>query len=283
MRHARTLRTCRAALLVVAGLVLISGCGGLQITSAWRDRDVVIDGVPSEWQGPSAWVENPNVAISAMNDDDYLYLCFSTPVHGIAAEIVQQGMTVWFDPQGKANKVFGIHCPVGFSGAPGDSGRGREMRAAGGGPGGEMRHHSRGGLAPDSSAFREMGGDWLRSAASTLQVLRPDAGDTLNLSASEADGVQVMLGHDSGRFVYELRVPLRSEAGRTCGVGYKGGGKVSIGFETPEANREMSGREWDRQRSPMGGEGGVGGEGWGGEPGGGGGREGGPEGGLGGR
>jgi hypothetical protein len=234
MKWARTLRVSHAlALLVLANLTVIAGCGGFKVASVWRDRDVVIDGVPSEWQGTATWVENPNVSIGVMNDDDYLYLCLSTPVRGIAAEIMHQGMTVWFDPWGRGGKVFGIHCPVGFSGPPSEPDRVWDV-------------------AQDRRKFQEMLAGELRSAAMTLQVLGPGKSDTLTFRAGEESDVQVMLGYESGRFVYELKAPLGRSDQHPYGMGYAGASSISIGFETPEITLGSMDRRMPRGGPPPG-------------------------------
>jgi hypothetical protein len=291
LRHAVPAVSPRVLGLALAvGAAVLGGCGGLNITSVWRDRDVVIDGVPAEWEGTSTWVENPNVAVGVMNDSQYLYLCFSTPVRGIAAEVIHGGLTVWFDPKGRLNKTFGIRCPVGFRGAPGHMGASPGAEEAHGTPEGTPRERSGGaGAWSDSARVSGMSPDWLRQAAGELQVIRPDRGDTLTLAAAQAGGIQVMLGYDSGRLVYELRVPLESGSGEAYGIGYVGGGKIGVGFETPQPTQEMQGWERGRRRPPPGGGvgepgggdgspgGGSGGDNddWGEAPGGSGGREGG--------
>jgi len=235
MKWVRTLRACQAlALLVLGDLVVIAGCGGLQMHSVWRDRDVVIDGVPSEWEGNATWVENPNISIGVMNDDDYLYLCLSTPVRGVAAQIMHQGMTVWFDPRGRGDKVFGIHCPIGFSGPPSERDR-------------------LGDVARDRTKFEEMLAGELKSAGLTLQVLGPGESDTLTLRAGEESDVQVMLGYESGRFVYELKTPLGRSDQHPYGMGYTGGSSISIGFETPEIALGSMDRRMSRGGPPSGG------------------------------
>jgi hypothetical protein len=248
-------------LALVAGL---AGCGGLTLMSVWRDRDVVIDGVPAEWHGANTWVENPNVAVAVMNDDDYLYLCFSTPLRAIAAEVIHRGLTVWFDPAGKSNRVFGIRCPVGFS-----------VPSAGvGAPGGTPEPDRMRGAPRDSAgsgaAFGEMHAEELQHSVGTVEVIGPGKGDSLRLEASEVSGIQVMIGYYSGRFVYELEVPLRQGPGRPYAIGYQSGGRISLGFETPATAREAFGSEM-AGRMPRPGSGGSepggdGDDGWGGEP-----------------
>lgn len=128
----------------------------------------------------------------------------------------------------------------------------------------------------------------IRSAGGWLQVLMPASRDTVLLDASKADGLRVGFGHDSGRFVYELRVPLKTGPGQPYAIGYERGGKISIGFETPpsaEANGREEVPDHEFTGGGMGGPGEGEGEGGpGGGPGGGGfGGPGGPPGGPGGR
>jgi hypothetical protein len=97
----------------LVAVVLLCGCGGVQFDSVWSDEAVKIDGIPLEWKGSTTWVQSPNVAVGVKNDKDYLYLCVSSPVREIAAQIAMRGFVVWLDPEGKKGKSFGIRCPVG--------------------------------------------------------------------------------------------------------------------------------------------------------------------------
>ena len=164
---------------VMVLLAMAAGCGGLQVASIFRTEPVSVDGQPTEWRGLTTYVQNPNASIGVMNDDEYVYLCFSTPLKAAAAQIARDGLTIWFDAGGGKNKQFGIRFPVppvrgmAAGGAPEEAHGGRPSGAPTAGV----------SSAPDSSAMRGMsGGDpgsadvllrELSSAPREIEILGP--------------------------------------------------------------------------------------------------------------
>jgi hypothetical protein len=213
----RVYRQAAIVVMLIASLHLC-GCGGLEIDSVRTGGDVKIDGVPLDWRGATTWVESPNVTIGVKNDDDYLYLCLSSPVREVAAQIAMSGFTVWLDPEGKKGKTFGIRCPVGAAGGMGNP---EEL----------------GNLAHDRDKFLEMVVERLKGAGSVLEILRPNEDDSVRLTDAEASGVDVALGYCDGRVVYELKVPFRRDDEHPYAIGSDGGSRIGVGFETPEISR----------------------------------------------
>jgi hypothetical protein len=62
-------------ILLVILVFLVSamyGCSSaIQLSSAWRDREIVVDGSDSEWKGATAYFKGSNVALGIRNDNDY--------------------------------------------------------------------------------------------------------------------------------------------------------------------------------------------------------------------
>jgi hypothetical protein len=209
----------RRYVCMLTAVLLLAGCGGMKLESVWSDEAITIDGVPLEWSGATTWVESPNVTIGVKNDADYLYLCVSSPLRHIATEIAMRGFTVWLDPKGKKRKTFGIRCPIGPTMGTGDPGEMREM-------------------ARDHKKFMEMVVERLKGAGKVLEILGPDQASSVRLTAGEAPGIDIALGYHNGRVVYELRVPLRRDAAHPYAIGSDGRGRIGIGLETPEIDRE---------------------------------------------
>jgi hypothetical protein len=209
----------QTAIVVVIASLHLSGCGGLEINSVRSDGDVKIDGIPLDWRGATTWVESPNVTIGVKNDDDYLYLCLSSPVREVAAQIAMYGFTVWLDPEGKKDKTFGIRCPIGAAGGMGNPG--------------DLEK-----LAQDRDKFLEMVVERLKGAGSVLEILGPDEDDSVRIAGAEASGVDVALGYHDGRVVYELKVPFRRDDEHPYAIGSHGDGRIGVGFETPDISRD---------------------------------------------
>lgn len=280
-----------ACLAAVVGLIACCGCGGLELASVWADRQVATDGIPTEWEGATTWIEKPNSAIGVMNDGEFLYLCFSSPLKSVAAQVIRQGLTVWFDPEGGKEKTFGVRCPVRFApgteGAmtwAGPQGSGQEGNppanpgrsgSGGSGPGSVPP----GGAGPGGPAPAGLGPGALGGPPTTIEVLGPGDDDFVELAPDDAGGIEIMLGNADGRLVCELRVPLRAGAAHPHAIGVTGQGPVGIGFETPEMKVEGMPEGVPEGGFPGGGGGPGGGPGAG--PGGGGGDGGGGMGGPG--
>jgi hypothetical protein len=248
MREIRIMRLVPALVVLLSASVL-AGCGGIDLNSTWRDRDVDIDGVPAEWQGTTTYVENPNIAIGVMNDAECLYISLSSPVSDVANQIVLRGLTVWFDPEGGKQRAFGIHCPIGVQVRPDDN---SQMT----------------GRNKDRRAFQEMVLENVEGSAENLEILGPYEDDRIMLSSAEAHGIEVAVGHKDGRFVYELKVPLQADEMRPYAIGAEKDRPIGIGVETPQIDMEAL-REGMGGGMPEGGMPGGGGRGGGMRPGGG--------------
>jgi hypothetical protein len=187
-----------------------------------------------------------------MNDSDYLYVSLSTSLRSVAAQIVARGFTVWFDGNGGKQKLFGIRCPIGAPQEMNDLLRSRE-------------------IMEDRDKFNDMILEKLESSAEQFEIIGPAENDVARLFPSQAAGLEVGLGHQDGRFVYELKVPLRSTDQHPYGIGIDESPYVGVGFETPEIDSERA-REAMGGKMPggdMAGRGQRGGRGGGGKRGGG--------------
>ena len=220
--------------LALLASALVPGCGGEKVESRWVDGEIVLDGIPDEWQGSRTYIDSPNIALGAMNDGTHLYIALATPVRSVAARILGQGLTVWFEPKGRGDRKFGIRCPMGMEDF-------KPMK----------------GAAEDPARIREL----LRDAETRLEILGPSDDDTAILLNDGTYGVQVALGYRDGNFGYELRVPLAIAGERDYGIGGDPGKPIRVGFETPEVNLEARREARPASRSPGGDIGGGRGDG----------------------
>jgi hypothetical protein len=215
--------------------VALAGCRGLETQSMWRDREITIDGSPAEWDGVfPTYVEAPNIAIRAVNDEDYLYLCVSSPDRNLAAQMLTRGFTVWFDPKGHEDKVLGIHYPLGTQGP-------LVAREAMG----------------DRTEAKQTIIDTFQAAGEVLEVLRSGHDEPAVLPVS-GHGIEVMPGYEARNFIYEIRAPLKHSKDNPYAIGSKPGGMIGLGFETPDVNladiREARSRDMFGDDELMGGD-----------------------------
>lgn len=94
--------------------LLLSGCGStIDLTSSWKEREIIIDGNRSDWSGKTTYYEKHDISLGFRNDQDFLYLCVFTSNRSTQMQILSGGMTVWLDPEGNENKQFGFRFPIG--------------------------------------------------------------------------------------------------------------------------------------------------------------------------
>ncbi|HLA68704.1 MAG TPA: hypothetical protein VJN65_03295 [Bacteroidota bacterium] len=193
---------------VIAAFVggALSGCSSaVQLTSAWNDHAIIIDGSAADWGTSLMPVTGLPLALGVRNDGEFLYVCLSTQDPFVQAQILNGGLTVWFDPRGENEETFGIRFPLRGESPPHWNPR-----------------------EPLTAAFQ-----FLEPSFRELAILGPD--DQQNLfSVLELKGIGVKLGALDNTLVYELRVPLRHSAEMRYAVGIIENQMVGIGFQTAE-------------------------------------------------
>jgi len=96
------------AILCAALLAILVGCGGETLQSLWLDREITIDGDPSEWRGALRWMEKSELDVGLLNDEDHLYVCVIVGRESDRRQIMARGMTLWFDPSGGDGTWAGV-------------------------------------------------------------------------------------------------------------------------------------------------------------------------------
>ena len=224
----------------------MAGCKTEELASTWSDREVRIDGVNDEWQGATTYIEDKDVSIGLLNDDEFLYVSLSSD-SGLRMQVMRAGLTVWFDPEGGTDEWYGINFPTGAQG------RMQAMRRRRGG--GDRDPQSRRPTIDDDPMIY-------------IELVGPGELGRRRIPIERVTGIEVKIGNDFGRFVYELKVPLPRDADHLFGIGTKAGALLGVGLETGD----MPGMGRGSRGGGLGGPGGGRGGGGGGRGGGGGGR-----------
>jgi len=233
-------RTVVLAALLLAFSLSVAGCGGEEIDSRWRDREITIDGDDSEWRGTEQYSDDgKGVRFAVFNDGEFLYICFTTWNTKTQQQILVRGLTVWFDAQGGDDKVFGIDFPM----AKGPE----EMR--------ELRETARSDRA---KAVNEM----LIRSRSEMIVGRTKGYDGTWMFTEDAHdlGIEAVIDVEDRILVYELKVPLTGGQGLPFPDGMAAGGLAGLGLEMGKIDVDEMSRQMQGQRPP----GGMGGGGMGG-------------------
>jgi hypothetical protein len=228
------------------GLWGLTGCGEEVMTSLWSAKTLTIDGNVADWEGQLLYLEEKQCSIGIQNDSTMLYLCLTTGDRSLKMKINGAGFTVWFDPSGGGEKIYGVHYPLGMASVRGESGQ--EI--------GDMRP-----LAQQMYGMMELIGPGVQAVSRTTPYL-----------ASTQKNVHVALRDTMDVLTIECSIPLK---GSDFSLGTNFATPLSIRLETGEI-KMPSGQNVPQGGAPGGGMGG------GGRMGGGGGRMGGGGGRMGG-
>jgi hypothetical protein len=209
----------------ILSCIFIIGCGKPKLESKWRNRQISIDGNFEDWQNDIAYYnENTRISIGVVNDDTYLYVCLITRNRGFMEQLMRSGFSVWFDPEGGTDKVFGIHFPFGM--------QGRDM---------PIKAENEDLVSPDEKNLKEHL-DMFQDSWQQIEVIGPGKEEkyTTSIGAIEKDGISVQIGRLKGYFVYELKVPLVESEQHAYYIGVKSR-IIGIGFETSITSSGMPG------------------------------------------
>ena len=225
---------------------LLVGCGNsqLELNSNWRDREITVDGKSADWRGAMLFFEDDNVSVGLLNDENFFYICMIVEDQFMRTQVMRQGFTLWFDPDGGKEKTFGIKYPLG-------------MQASGTGMRRDEQNLERSSQAP-------------RRPMIELEILGPGKDELKKMPIAEAKGIDIIVEFSSGMLVYELKVPLIQSEQHSYAIGAETGSSVGIGLEAPKMEKSDMRRQMSGERGGGGPSGGMrGGAGGSGMPGGG--------------
>lgn len=246
MRISRVIDWAWCALLLVLGLAGCSSYTTYATESLPRVKEIKVDGKTDDWLGSLSIIEDGAVSVGFRNDRENLYVCLMVEEEFLQAQVMGQGLTVWFDPRGGKAKSLGIRYPLGMP-------RGERSEEPRGEPG-----------PPPSDSFPE-------EALSALEIFRSEKEEPQKMEIAEARGIEIMAVPSRGLLVYELKIPLSQTETNLIAVGTQPGQTIGIGFEIPKPDLSKmpgppsGGMPGGGGRPPMGG---VPGAGGGGRPGG---------------
>ncbi len=201
--------------------LLVNGCTSFEIISKWRgDREILIDGIDSEWQGARFLIDKERITVGAMNDEEYLYLRISSSDRFKQMRMLRYGLTFWFEPEGKVPKR-GIRYPVGGSS--------------------DAQH-----IQPQTVYDSETTADTLvvslmDSLDTSLAIMGPDDEMSLSVPIEEANdsGIFVAIRHTDAMLVYEIKVPLSPHGDGIFSAGVSPGDRLGIGIVLGKPDREQ--------------------------------------------
>lgn len=218
---------CRAFLL--AALLHPSFVGAVQkyeLTSAWRNAEIKVDGDAEEWFDAFVYLEKERLGFGLKNDSSALYLCIRFD-EAVQRQALRYGFTIWLDASAKNKKAFGVRFPLGM-----------------------MNYDPN--FRPDPAQFSDNNNPLFAAMLRELEILGPEKDERNRIPVSNVYGIMAASSQAEGELVCELSIPLKSSMGQTQTLAAELGNILSIGFELGEPNREA-------MRERMGRDGGFGG------------------------
>jgi hypothetical protein len=233
MKSTRNSSLC-IIILALCSCFAFTGCTSYTADSSWCNGDVHIDGIDEEkeWGNAKYFFEYEDVSLGIKNDDQYLYLIFSTHDRNKQVQLVAQGLTIWVNEKGGSNKTLGIHFPIGFQGDSKDAVNDRSNISA--------QEYDR--------DFQQR----LLAATQFIGIISASRKTRTRFTPRELDslGIKAVIGFFKGTIVYELQIPLLYDETRKYGISTQKRQTIGIGLDSPISSiREIP----DSQRKGQGG------------------------------
>ena len=209
-------------------LFLLYGCSSTPELISTTVNNIVIDGNTSDWGASLKYLPDEKVAVGVSNDNNYFYLCLTTNDFGKVMPMFAGGFTVWLKPE-KSDSSLGIKYPLN-----------------------NIVDEARMMVNPER--FREKGrGAILKGLLENqneIRILNKDKFPVTVISTADSSGLVARLGYNNDQFVYELRVPLKTNK---YGITASPGEKISVKFETEMPERRNLGEQGEGGMNPDGG------------------------------
>ena len=177
--------------------------------SKWADPGETID--PNAWRGALFPLGERDASLAVRNDDRFLHVAFMTTDPGLQERILNQGIFIWFDPNGGEARTFGVRYPVAGSSLPASMD--------------EVPHPE--GTLP--------GAGWGRPG-DDLEIYTDGYKEYERIGMKDAGGIDVRVTKFSDTLLCQLRVPFREHGRGPYAVSAAPGGLIGVGIET-RANR----------------------------------------------
>jgi hypothetical protein len=243
-----TLSAKALLLLILAGLILLAGCGTQEVQTRWSAEPVKVDGEMTEWpSGSTVYFEDPGVQLGLCNDNENLYILFRFSNQAWARAIRMGGVTLWLDNSGKKKKDFGIR----YTGGPSLS----ELQ--------KMRPSGEGGFRETLTPEQQQRlAEMEKATADQITLIDKKSNQEIAMRADDSGGPAVSFASPQGIYTYEFSIPLQKSDIFAYGIGVQPGQAISLGLEwggISESNRQRTMHEGGggMRGGPPGGGGGM--------------------------
>jgi hypothetical protein len=208
-------------------LLIIVGCNTVEIDSTWVNHNIIVDGLRgSDWDGVMLKINDQPVGIGVQNDDDYIYLLFTTYDRNLQRDIFIGGLTIWFDSSGSDNKIFGIHFPLMAD----------QKKLS------EVPGMKEGKLPDEGERFEK-----IPFNVTDMEITGRTGESKLRVNVNQLKQIEAKIDASDGSLTYELRVPFKDAGLDPYFIGTKAGKTIGIGIETAEREKDYS-SDFERHR-----------------------------------
>jgi hypothetical protein len=157
------------------------------------------------------------------NDAEYLYVSLITVTKEAQAQILRQGLIVWFNAGSKQDKVLGIYYPLGILGYGDEVGDMVRLDRLN-----EMDRHQR----------MELMAERFEGCLDELEILTQPDPPGLRMYTHDTPGIETVVVNSASRLAYELKIPLQESPAHPYAVGKEKADQVTLGFQTLELDLE---------------------------------------------
>lgn len=207
--------------------LFLPGCTTIiLVRSSWNPSTIVIDGKENDWTDRTVFLSDQNISLGVTNDTSSLCLYVKSVDRQQMRRIRTAGLTIWLDPSGGDDKVFGIRIP------------GKRLR-----PGEESQNDV--GMTANILDEIEI-------------VQQEDDPHPLRIPVAQLKGIQIGSSSSRDGLMYEIRIPfhLTVEGGAHINLS---GNEVGIGLVAGKFARKNEGEErktegMERESGGMAGE-----------------------------
>ncbi len=171
---------------------------------------ISVDGIDEEWKTSRKFIISNNTAVGVCRDNDFLYVHLFTSDPELSMQIMNFGLTLWFDPQNTQEKAIGVQFPVIQLQPP----------------------PPREGNPPSGDELQK----FLDIRLKDITIEYPENKDVRQMSIKEANkyGINAQIGVGPGLLCYELQYPLHTTDVYTMGLGLLQQKQIDICIETPD-------------------------------------------------
>ena len=229
------IRLLLLAVIAIAGMSIFSACGSTQeLVSTWPSQNITIDGKINDWAGSLVAYPDDNYSIGFKNDNNNVYVCFTTSSRQLIGRIIASGLNVSFESATDASKNYTLKFPLVSQRSL------LEIMTAFGAEG--LAKESIGTLYQD-----------LLNRQIQFSIIQKEVENTVPIKNTE--GIEVKMNIDKDLLIYELKVPLANTK-YSFPVGALPGEIVKVIINSDETASAMKlGQDLEGQTANVGGKG----------------------------